>query len=69
MTGAGPVAELFSGRAQGARLVTIDGYAGAAWSMRGELQVAFAFVLGVDGRITEIELLADPEVLATLDVA
>ena len=34
----------------------------------GQLKVAFGFVL-TDGRISEIELIADPEVLATLDVS
>jgi RNA polymerase sigma-70 factor (ECF subfamily) len=49
--------------------VAIDGYAGAAWSLRGELKVAFGFTLTDDGRIAEIELVADPDVLAALDVS
>jgi RNA polymerase sigma factor (sigma-70 family) len=65
--GAAAVAEMFSGRALGARLSAIDGYAGATWSIAGELKVAFAFTLE-DERIVEIELIADPEVLARLDV-
>lgn len=66
--GAAAVAETFSGRAQGARLALVDGYAGAAWQLRGETKVVFAFLVQ-DGRITEIELLADPETLASLDLA
>jgi RNA polymerase sigma-70 factor (ECF subfamily) len=62
-------AEFFNGRARAARLVAIDGYAGAAWSLRGELKVAFGFTLTDAGRIAEIELVADPEVLAALDVS
>jgi RNA polymerase sigma-70 factor (ECF subfamily) len=62
-------AEFFNGRARAARLVAIDGYAGAAWSLRGELKVAFGFTLTDDGRIAEIELVADPDVLAALDVS
>jgi RNA polymerase sigma factor (sigma-70 family) len=62
------VAQNFNGRAQGARLVEIDGYAGAAWSPDGRLKVAFGFVL-TDGRISEIELIADPDALATLDLS
>jgi RNA polymerase sigma-70 factor (ECF subfamily) len=62
-------AEFFNGRARAARLVAIDGYAGAAWSLRGELKVAFGFTLNADGRIAEIELVADPDVLAALDVS
>ena len=64
--GAAAVAATFSGRALGARLVAIDGYAGATWSMGGSLKVAFAFTMEGD-RIAEIELLADPDVLAALD--
>jgi RNA polymerase sigma-70 factor (ECF subfamily) len=63
VTGARGVAETFAGRARAARPATIDGAAGAAWSHRGETKVAFAFTV-VDGRITEIELLAEPEVVA-----
>lgn len=66
--GRAATAEFFDGRARAARLVAIDGYAGAAWSLRGELKVAFGFTLSADGRIVEIELVADPDVLATLDV-
>ena len=64
--GAPAVAELFQGRALGARLAAIDGYAGATWSMGGDLRVAFGFTMEGD-RIVEIELVADPEVLAVLD--
>ena len=51
----------------GCRLVDIDGYAGLAVSLQGRLRVAFGFVV-TDGRISEIELIGDPEVLATLDL-
>ena len=64
--GAAAVAESFSGRAKGARIAAIDGYAGATWSMGGDLKVAFGFTMEGD-RIVEIELLADPDVLASLD--
>ena len=49
------------GRARRRRRV-IDGGAGAAWQRGGETKVAFGFTI-VDGLITEIELMADPEVL------
>lgn len=70
-SGSHAVAHLFSGRAKAARLVTIDGYTGAAWSLRGELKVAFAFHLvetTAGCRIAEIEQIADPEVLVGLAV-
>ena len=65
--GAAAVAETFCGRAKAARVATLDGYAGAAWSVGGTPKVVFGFTV-VDGQVVEIELLADPEVLARLDL-
>jgi RNA polymerase sigma-70 factor (ECF subfamily) len=65
--GAGAVAETFAGRARAARLALIDGVAGLVWSQGGQPRVAFTFTV-TDGRVTGIELLADPERLAELDV-
>jgi RNA polymerase sigma factor (sigma-70 family) len=62
VTGAQSVAETFAGRAQAARPALIDGAPGAAWLHAGKMTVAFGFTI-VAGRITEIELLADPGVL------
>jgi RNA polymerase sigma factor (sigma-70 family) len=64
--GPAAVAARFNG-AKGAVPVTIDGEPGAAWIMAGEVKVAFAFVVG-EGVVREVELIADPDVLATLDV-
>lgn len=64
--GAEAVAGRFDG-AQGARPATIDGDPGGAWIVGGDVRVAFVFHVG-DGVIREIELIADPEVLATLEV-
>jgi RNA polymerase sigma-70 factor, ECF subfamily len=61
------VAEVFSGRAQAARLALIDGTPGAVWSSGGKPRVAFAFTIEGD-RITAIDLLADPETLAGFDL-
>ena len=68
VSGAAGVAENFSGRARAARPALLDGYAGAVWSTGGEPKVVFGFTV-VDGRIVEIELIADPEVLGRLDLA
>jgi RNA polymerase sigma factor (sigma-70 family) len=62
VTGARGVAETFAGRARAARPALVDGGAGAAWLRDGETKVAFGFTV-VAGRITEIELLADPDVV------
>lgn len=66
--GAAPVAATFSGRARVARLALVDGFAGAVWAPRGQPRVVFAFTI-LDGKIVEIELLADPEILDHLDLA
>ena len=43
------------------------GQVGAVWTMRGEPKVAFAFTV-VGERVVGIELIADPEWLATTDI-
>jgi RNA polymerase sigma-70 factor, ECF subfamily len=62
VSGSQAVAETFVGRARAAKEALVDGASGAAWQLHGETKVAFGFTV-VDGLITEIELLADPEVL------
>ena len=61
------VAEAYSGRAQAARLVLLDGLAGAAWSLRGEVKVAFVFTTEGD-LVTAIHLVADPRRLEQISV-
>ena len=65
--GAAAVAETFTGRAKAARLALLDGEPGLVWSHRGEVRMAFAFAV-VDGRVTDIELIADPTRLAAMGV-
>ena len=62
VVGARAVAEFFAGRARAALPAALDGAAAAVWQYRGEVKVVFAFTV-VDGRVREIELLADPDVL------
>jgi RNA polymerase sigma-70 factor (ECF subfamily) len=64
--GAAAVAARFNG-ARGAAPVTIDGDPGAAWIQAGAVKVAFAFHVEA-GLVREIELIADPDVLVTIDV-
>ena len=64
--GAAAVAARFNG-ARGAAPVAIDGELGAAWILAGEVKVAFVFQVE-GGLVREIELIADPDVLATMDV-
>jgi RNA polymerase sigma factor (sigma-70 family) len=66
--GAAAVAGTFSGRARFARPALVDGTVGAVWAPGGQPRVVFAFTADGD-RITRIELLADPERLARLELA
>ena len=66
--GAAAVAGTFSGRARAARPALVDGAPGAVWAPGGRPRVAFAFTV-TDGRIVRIDLLADPERLARLELA
>jgi len=65
--GAAAVADRFNGT-RGAMPVTIDGELGAAWIQAGATKVAFVFHLDPAGLVSEVELIADPEVLATMDI-
>jgi hypothetical protein len=67
LDGAAAVAGKFCGRARGARLALINGTAGAVWAPGGKPAGAFRFTLA-SGRIVAIELIADPERLAQLDL-
>lgn len=60
------VAARFNG-ARGAAPVALDGDPGAAWIMDRTVKVAFAFHV-VGGLVREIEMIAEPEVLATIEV-
>jgi RNA polymerase sigma-70 factor (ECF subfamily) len=61
--GAEAVARTFSQRAAGAIAVLIDGQPGAVWMQKREVRVVFAFRIR-DDRIAQIDMIADPEVLA-----
>jgi RNA polymerase sigma factor (sigma-70 family) len=64
--GAAAVAGRFNGT-RGAVPVTIDGELGAAWIQAGVVKVAFVFHVE-EGLVREIELIANPDVLGTMDV-
>jgi RNA polymerase sigma-70 factor (ECF subfamily) len=64
--GAAAVAARFNGT-RGAAPVTIDGDLGAAWIHAGSTKVAFVFHVEA-GLVREVELIADPDVLATMDI-
>jgi len=63
--GAAAVAETFSGRARVAQPALVDGAVGAVWARGGRPRVVFAFKIA-DGKVIQIDLLADPERLQHL---
>jgi RNA polymerase sigma factor (sigma-70 family) len=65
--GAPAVAGQFSGRAQAAQAALIDGAPGAVWVIGRRPRVVFDFTI-TDGRIVEIELIAEPERLRQFDL-
>jgi RNA polymerase sigma-70 factor (ECF subfamily) len=66
--GAQAVAAQFSGRARAAQLALVDGAAGLAWAPGGQPRAVFAFTLSDEGKITAIEIIADPARLSQLDL-
>jgi RNA polymerase sigma factor (sigma-70 family) len=67
LVGAMAVAERFSGQARAARLALIDGSAGLVWSQGGQPRVVFALAVA-GGRITSVEMIADPQRLSSLQI-
>jgi RNA polymerase sigma factor (sigma-70 family) len=66
--GAAEVAGTFTGRARAAQLALVNGAPGAVWASGGQPRVVFGFTI-TNGKIVEIEMLADPERLRLLDLA
>jgi len=66
--GAAAVAETFSGRARAAKPALVDGAPGLVWASGGRPRVVFGFTI-TDGRIVEIEMVADPERIGQLDLS
>ncbi|HEU5271427.1 MAG TPA: sigma-70 family RNA polymerase sigma factor [Jatrophihabitans sp.] len=65
--GASAVATTFAGRAKAAQPALIDGVPGLIWAHGGKTMVVFAFTVAED-RIIGIEMLAEADRLAALDV-
>jgi RNA polymerase sigma factor (sigma-70 family) len=65
--GPAAVAEVFSGRAREAQLALLGAAIGAVWAPGGTPRVAFAFTVS-GGKVTGIEIVADPEQLRAFDV-
>ncbi|MEV5569284.1 sigma-70 family RNA polymerase sigma factor [Spirillospora sp. NPDC052269] len=62
------MAAFWSGRAKAVLPVLVDGVAGGMWQLRGVPQVVFDFTVR-DGRVVAIDLVADPDVLASVELA
>jgi RNA polymerase sigma-70 factor (ECF subfamily) len=67
LRGSAAVAEMFRGRAQGARLAAFDDQVGAIWTLRGVPKAAFAFRVA-QGRVVGIDLLADEAWLGEIGI-
>ncbi len=67
LRGAADVARVFLGSAQAARPALIDGTPGAAWAPGGHPRAIWAFKVE-QGRIVEVQFIADPKKIARLDV-
>jgi RNA polymerase sigma-70 factor (ECF subfamily) len=66
--GAAAVAGTFAGRAQGAQPALVNGAVGLVWAPGGRPRVVFAFTIR-DGKVVEIETVADPDRVRQLDLA
>jgi RNA polymerase sigma factor (sigma-70 family) len=67
LRGAADVARVFLGSAQAAQAALVDGTPGAAWAPGGRPRAVWAFKVE-QGRITEVQVIADPKTIARLDV-
>ncbi|KNX38259.1 sigma-70 family RNA polymerase sigma factor [Luteipulveratus halotolerans] len=65
--GSAGVAEVFNGRAVGARLAVIDGAYGAVWAPGGVVRSAFVMQVRGD-RLVGVEVVVEPEHIAAMDV-
>ena len=68
VSGADAVARVFAGRARAAAPALLDGVPGLAFAAGGRTVSLFRMTV-TDGRITAVELVADPETIAGVDVA
>ena len=66
--GADAVTKTFAGRAKAARPAMVGGEPGLVWAQGGVPRVAFVFTVA-GGKIVEIEMVADPERIGSLNVA
>jgi len=64
--GADAVAGTFSGRARAARPALVGGAVGLVWTQQGQARMVFDFTIA-DGKVVEIELIADPERIRELE--
>jgi RNA polymerase sigma factor (sigma-70 family) len=67
LRGAVDVARVFLGSAQAARPVLVDGTPGAAWAPGGHPRAIWTFKVE-QGRIVEMQVIADAQAIARLDV-
>ena len=67
LRGAADVARVFLGSARGAQPALINGTPGATWAPGGRPRAVWTFKVA-QGRIVEVQVIADPKTIARLDV-
>jgi RNA polymerase sigma factor (sigma-70 family) len=67
VAGADAVARVFAGRARAAAPALLDGEPGLAFVAGGRARSLFRLTI-VDGRITAVDLIADPDAIAAIDL-
>jgi RNA polymerase sigma factor (sigma-70 family) len=67
LQGAQAVAAQFNGQAQAASVALLDGVPGGVWMANGRPVVAFGFTIR-DGKVVDIELMADADRLSNLSI-
>jgi RNA polymerase sigma factor (sigma-70 family) len=67
VTGAAAVAETFAGRAKAAQPALVDDEVALVWAQGGVPRVVFALTI-LDGKIAEINMVADPERISELEI-
>ncbi|MFL6137462.1 MAG: sigma-70 family RNA polymerase sigma factor [Frankiaceae bacterium] len=67
LAGPAAVAGMFSGRALAATAASLDGDIGIMWAVDGRPKVVWDFTIR-DGRVVAVEMIADPDHLAAMDL-